>query len=243
MVIATIAVIVILLVANIYLLAVYCHPDEKGFGDTLFLKILVVMGMSLAWGQVLMLPLDVANSRGLGGGFDMEVFWQVIIILDAVLLVILIPFSIFFYEADPEKGFGKRLSSALCMFIGFFIIFALIFFIMFGFLSEAEIPVKGVTIALAAMQASDTDISSTDLVANENLSYRDYTLNISVSFPIFTMAFLSFVGWFLLVIFGGTGLFAIPMDMINTFRNKPVQKSPTEIIQQRDDIGRKAVAL
>jgi len=35
---------------------------------------------------------------------------------------------------------------------------------------------------------------------------------------------MSFFGWFFVVIFGGVGLFALPLDMINYFRNRPKAK-------------------
>jgi LMBR1 domain-containing protein 1 len=32
---------------------------------------------------------------------------------------------------------------------------------------------------------------------------------------------MSFFGWIFLVLFGGVGLFALPIDMINEFRRRP----------------------
>lgn len=52
---------IILFIVSFYVLALYCHPDDKGFGTHILLKILVVLGLSLSWAQVLMVPLDVAN--------------------------------------------------------------------------------------------------------------------------------------------------------------------------------------
>jgi len=54
---------ILLLLVNVYILAVYIHPDDKGFGNSIFPKIIIVLGLSLAWGQMFMVPLDVANSR------------------------------------------------------------------------------------------------------------------------------------------------------------------------------------
>ena len=52
---------VVLLGVNIYLLALYIHPDDKGWGSALYTKILVVLGLTLCEAQALMVPLDVAN--------------------------------------------------------------------------------------------------------------------------------------------------------------------------------------
>jgi len=35
------------------------------------------------------------------------------------------------------------------------------------------------------------------------------------------MAILSFFGWIFVVLFGGVGLFGLPIDMINEFRHRP----------------------
>ena len=34
---------ILLIIANIYLLAYYCHPDDRGFGSALICKIVVVI--------------------------------------------------------------------------------------------------------------------------------------------------------------------------------------------------------
>ena len=65
--------------------------------------------MTLAWAQVLMLPLDVSNARliindirGFGGDINMAIFWQIIYISLAVFVVIIIPACTYYYEADDE---------------------------------------------------------------------------------------------------------------------------------------------
>lgn len=40
---------VVLLGVNFYLLALYCHPEDRGWGSSLFCKILVVIGLTLSW--------------------------------------------------------------------------------------------------------------------------------------------------------------------------------------------------
>jgi LMBR1 domain-containing protein 1 len=36
-----------------------------------------------------------------------------------------------------------------------------------------------------------------------------------MSAPVYFIAILTFIGWIFLVFFGGVGLFALPMDLIN----------------------------
>lgn len=93
---------VLLVVTSIYLLAHYCHPDDKGFGSGLICKIVVVAGLTLSWAQVLMLPLDVANVRGLGGEIRMDVMWQIVYVSIGVFIIFVIPICSYFYESDPD---------------------------------------------------------------------------------------------------------------------------------------------
>lgn len=61
--------------------------------------------MSLAWAQVLMLPLDVSNARGEGGGIDMKLFWYIIYMASAIMIFVVIPFMKNYLEADEDWGF------------------------------------------------------------------------------------------------------------------------------------------
>ena len=65
------------------------------------------MGMTLSWAQVLMLPLDVSNMTGFGGGIDMKLFWFIVYILTGVFVLFIIPTLIYYYEADEEWSMVK----------------------------------------------------------------------------------------------------------------------------------------
>lgn len=57
------------------------------------------------------------------------------------------------------------------------------------------------------------------------------------------MAIFSFIGWVLLVFFGGMGLFAIPLDLINAYRNKPIKRSNKEIVEKKKELQDKIAEL
>src|SRR3954454_24516744 len=88
---------ILLLITNIYLLAYYCHPDDRGFGSSFSCKVVVVLGMTLSWCQVLMLPLDVSNSRGFGLDIRMDILWQVIYLALGIFVLIIIPTCTYYY--------------------------------------------------------------------------------------------------------------------------------------------------
>ncbi len=92
---------IILLGVNFYLLALYVHPDDKGWGTAVYCKILVILGLTLCQAQALMVPLDVANRAAiLEDTIDMAAFWFFIYIIVLAFVCVLIPYAIFLYETD-----------------------------------------------------------------------------------------------------------------------------------------------
>ena len=94
--------IVILSAVNIYLVILFIHPDDKGWGNVVYTKILVVLGLTFCQAQALMVPLDVANESALltDGGIDMVAFWTLLYILILIMIVVLLPYAMFLYETD-----------------------------------------------------------------------------------------------------------------------------------------------
>jgi hypothetical protein len=58
--------------------------------------------MTLCWAQVFMLPLDVSNMTGFGGGIDMKLFWLIVYIATGCFVLFIIPALIYYYEADSD---------------------------------------------------------------------------------------------------------------------------------------------
>lgn len=61
-------------------------------------------------------------------------------------------------------------------------------------------------------------------------------LESETSFYVYVIALLSFFGWILLILFGGIGLFALPIDMINEFRLRPKARKTEEMDQTRKQL-------
>lgn len=51
---------------------------------------------------------------------------------------------------------------------------------------------------------------------------------------VYSMAIMSFIGWILLILFGGVGLFALPVDWINDFRKRPKPRRSEEMLRTRE---------
>ena len=58
----------------------------------------------LAQSQVLMLPLDVQNTRE-GTNFEMYMMWYIIVMASLFYLTVVLPFGLFYSETDEEKEF------------------------------------------------------------------------------------------------------------------------------------------
>lgn len=106
LIITTIIVSVVVLVCCFYLFVVYCHPEDSG-GAKLFYKIIVISGMFICFAVILCMPLDVANSRGSGGGLNIDGTAKAVYLLIFVYVIFLLPFSMFLYETDEEKPLVK----------------------------------------------------------------------------------------------------------------------------------------
>lgn len=68
-------------------------------------------------------------------------------------------------------------------------------------------------------------------------------LSLPVSFPIFVMGFMAFIGWFLFVCFGGVGLSALPIDLINDFISRPKLMTSKEAAEKRSQLKKKTSEL
>ena len=71
----------------------------------------------------------------------------------------------------------------------------------------------------------------------------DTELNITVSFPIYVIALASWVGWWLLVLFLGAGLSALPVDLINEFRFRPTPMKQDEFARAKSEMAKQVDKL
>lgn len=98
LIILIIVFVIILAGINIYILALYCHPDDKGWGNVVYCKILVVVGLTLCQAQALMVPLDVANESAISSDkISMFSFWTFLYITILIMISILLPYALFLY--------------------------------------------------------------------------------------------------------------------------------------------------
>lgn len=183
-------------------------------------KVAVVLGLTLASLVVLLPPLDVAN-RSSGGELDVSLLYQVMFVSIAILVVVVIPFLIFYYEADEPESARGHLCRAMVYEAVTLASAATVLVLMWIFLGRAQIPVTHYVYegqfldATAPTPAAGCGLGS-GCVAGKSNFYE-----IGVTPVVYIMALSSFVGWFFLALFGGIGMAALPLDLMLAYKSRP----------------------
>jgi len=280
LIIVTIITFLILIAVAIYLLVYFQHPDDKN--DAYFPKFVVVFGIVLAGGTIMLLPLDVSNNEGytgctgydtkLCGGLDMVLFWNIMYGLILATLVVLIPFSIFYYEADDGtlmKGTSvkQKLNSRICEALWYtvaviIIVGAIVTGLYFG-LRQTNIPVReyvGTSIEdaptytypyqddgkfhITYMANMTVAGDGVNMRANNKGKNEDMqSIKLNVNAMTFFICLLGFVGWFFFALFGGIGIASLPLDLILAYRNRPRHMDAVEFADAQKSLQDRVNAL
>ncbi|KAI9099418.1 LMBR1-like membrane protein-domain-containing protein [Phlyctochytrium arcticum] len=249
---------ILVIIASIYFLAYFQHPDDKWVAW--FPKVVVVIGLSLACYNVFLLPLDVANQKGelqAKGVIPMAKINIAFYISTVVLCLIVVPFTVFFYEGSDEEEEGDKRSSpsafayAIKWTVPLLFFMAGLIFVLYWFLGYAD--VKATQLTGVLVPGEDYTLNSTITYCASTIDPLDATftqcqsrkgtLHVSVSPLVYIIAIVSFVGWVLFSIFGGVGLIALPVDWVSQFlhRQKPI--TATEYAAGKKEIGQHAQLL
>ena len=242
-VIVVIILIIALLVTNIYILVYFCHPDDRGSCVGWVLKIIVIIGLTLSWIQVLLLPLDVSNNRTFGGGLNMRIFWYIIYIITIVYILIISPISSSYYESDDSWSCREKITHSLCWFFIYFIFFLLITIILYATIGKADIPINSIVCDYSSISSSSQNSFSPLNLNINNCEEYDESITIKVNFIIYAIAVLLFVSWILFALFGGIGLAAVPIDLFCAFKNRPKHMRSIEIERRKKKLLKNVESL
>lgn len=64
-----------------------------------------------------------------------------------------------------------------------------------------------------------------------------------MSFPVYTMAIMSFFGWFFFLVFGGVGMSALPIDLILDYIHRPKLRHFKDKLKSKDILKAEAGQL
>lgn len=104
--------------------------------------------------------------------------------------------------------------------------------------NQAYIPTYTRTCSIANIQLSNSANYNTD-----GCTFGTTEFAIQVSFPIYIIALMSFISWFLFVLFGGIGLAALPLDLIYDFCTRPKKLSGPEMESKKKKILQDSLIL
>ena len=229
-----------LLIMNVYILLYFSHPDDKGNTLGYVLKAIVILGLTLSWCQVLLLPLDVSNNRTFGGGLNMKIFWYIIIGASIIYIIIIFPISKALYEADDDWSCCDKIKHSLCCFLVALIFYVGITVVLYISIGKAQISVKRIICDYKIMsQKSDIEI----LNFNGSCNTFSKNLEIKVNILIYATGIMTFISWVAFALFGGIGLAAVPLDFFYSFLTRPksinscdMDKRRIELISELEDL-------
>ena len=225
---------VLLGVINLYIMAHYSHPLESKFGGSIFAKVIIILALMMAQGQILLLPLDVSDVQN-DAGLDMKSFWYTLTMTSAIFIFFILPVAMFYYETEGDE-LKSRVWHAVMMEFFFIVISCLIVFVTYATLSNADIPLykHGCDMSISVDNAQLVSLDSTSLSTDCSGSSSEFT--VTVSFAVYLIGLIAFIGWFVFLIFVGVGFSAIPIDLINEFRGRPRSMDKGEFNRRRNTL-------
>ena len=179
--------------------------------------------------SILLLPLDVANRAACAESIvlsacnfalPMEQLWYAVYMAMFVMMVAIVPFTLFYYEQDHDmSAWGKTVSSGWWI-GGTVTVLALILGLCYGFLGYVDFPVTTLTSGLAPLGATALDAAHT-CVAPETFASNGVnqgyacdadggvpteSWSVRTTFPVYVIAVGSILSWVLFICFGGVGV-------------------------------------
>lgn len=198
--------------------------------------VLLILCLTLRHLSSQMLPLDV-SAGSISADIPMDILWQIVLIWTLVWTLLVIPFAQLYYEAeDPLDPNASQIASALKIMVLGGVVFAVLAVVGYLFLSVAQVPVvelRSELLDASVLVPSSGDVSS---LGEAVLSFR-------ISIVLFLISMFTLFGTFLLACFGGIGLTALPMDLINEFRFRPTRITLEEYARRKLEMGNRATTL
>ena len=222
-----------LIISNIYILIYFSHPEDKDSIIGWVLKAIVILGLTLAWCQVLMVPLDVSNNRTFGGGINMKLFWLIIFVITIIYILIIFPISSSLYEAQDEWTLCEKTKHSLCFFLIVIIFFVVITAILYSTIGKTDIPIKVIKCTKnEKIIFYESNIPLDPPKICQTLD-KDSSIELKVNIIIYSVAVLTFVSWLVFALFGSIGLASVPIDFFISFINRPKNLNNSDVKERK----------
>eukprot|EP00959_Pyramimonas_sp_CCMP1952_P035347 740594-Pyramimonas_sp.AAC.2 len=249
------------IVGNLYLLVNYQHSEDRN--QAWIPKLVVISGLTLAELSVLMLPLDVGNRAACAQEIalsacnftmPMKELWYTVYMTMIILITVIIPFSLFYYEGDSDKRCLGRWWDASKWVLATVIVLTATVGIAYGIAGYVDYTVEELSsgmVPLGTNLASMTQCIAPD--ASDTTGYLcdatkvippEETWSVRTSFPVYVMALAACIGWVLFIVFAGVGVVAMPVDLILDCAHFPrTIITKTEYVKRARDVHLKSKEL
>ena len=250
----------------LYLVALYCSEEDRNQAWLPKVIVVVGLSLSAFTVLLLPFDVankkDPGVMDGSTGGLDVALMWQMVLWTIAAWLLVVTPFATFYYESwDPsQSSIWDQLRPAICYTMSFLIAFILIFVIMWLTIGYADIAFEGVkappvnwnwdssefdghgwgdTNCFCDPSPSSCVTSNPqfDHTTNSVCGSKNGTLSIKVSAFVYVIGLICAIGWFSFIVFGGAGIIALPMDLINDWRTRPSKITRLEYTQRKNTLA------
>jgi len=146
--------------------------------------------LTLAFTQIILLPLDASNAKGMG--FRMDTFWMIIFYCVLIFISVIGPFSLFYYDCDDEDPLSTKICTAIKYEFFCALAVVVIFLATYFFLSTSSLPytlIKCPSNSFEPSKANQASVSS-------NCQYdTGFSFDYSTGFNSYMVSLMSFVGW------------------------------------------------
>jgi hypothetical protein len=179
-----------------------------------FSKIIVMLALGCSAMNVLLLPLDALN-RNSGTTLKIDIMCWIFTIASAALAFIVVPFTMKFYENSIDEDVKHPLCKSFFGLIPSIIFIVVFFLILYFIVGQCEVPL---TRHAGVLVEKEEDL---DIAANINGRAVDSDWNITPSAITYFISMLGFIGYLLLIVFGGIGFATLPLNLFQDFNRRP----------------------
>eukprot|EP00923_Selenidium_pygospionis_P036880 GHVN01064613.1.p1 GENE.GHVN01064613.1~~GHVN01064613.1.p1 ORF type:complete len:440 (-),score=49.97 GHVN01064613.1:809-2128(-) len=225
------------LVINLRLLFYFEHPDDSKYNQGLLAKLMVLLGLQLAWLVVSSLPVD-AHVAQIKSSANIETFWEIVFLFIIVYMALPFPAALFYYEADSDPRVSKTApwKKALIYTAIVFMCVAAVVGVGYAITAPAKIPSREINCLnkylTDSLRLACAGGSNAPRLIPSTTPYLMYQINIS-----------AFIGYWGFVLFEGVGLAALPVSLIVGFIDRPKAIDFGTYSEKKRQLGEKAFYL
>ncbi len=158
--------------------------------------------------------------------------WYAVYMIMIVWTLVVVPFTLFYYEQDHDTSVYGKVVSSFWWVAGAFAVVALIVGLCYGFLGFVDLPVSTVVsgvagLGSAALSAAHQCVSpesggaSSGFACDAANGAATETWSVRTTFPVYVVALTSVLSWAVFMVFAGVGVIALPVDLIRSFVERP----------------------